>query len=279
MKKILFIDTNIFIQCSFLEIEDGDTISSLEKVLDLLVGWMSLLLPEVTELETHSRLIAKERDFIKSIDLLKDKSKQYDWLGKHVTKDVNDAISLVLKQRLENYEKVKTTINSIFNHHNVIKVPLKHEHITEAYKFYIMKKKPFIDELKQPIQSDCLNLIAIKEALDKECSGYEFYFCSRDGDFYNTPQNQASVKGGVTKIDVWDLHTDITNLIQIKWYHRNLLQLLNDKFWVTFNSEEISEFDRWPFLEQSISPMDSWFWMATWNLVGETNNNSSTVIS
>lgn len=275
MKKFLFIDTNIFIQCSFLEVEDGDTIQSLEKLLEILsVSQNYLILPEVTRLEISHRLTTKKDEISIAINKIKSETRQeYNWLGKKITKDINDSITGVLDERLRNYEKVSTKIEEIFMLKNTINIPLKPGHLSEAYKFYITKRKPFTSKntwahtYPPSIQSDCLNIIAIQEFLQTE-TGYELYFCCRDWDFFNETDNTQ-------------LHEEIIGFIKIHKFNKNLWSLLQEGFWVKFSPVDIQKFDDLSladlFGEKNTITSD--IITSTWNFstteVGETSENIS----
>lgn len=272
MKKFLFIDTNIFIECSFLEIEDWDRIQSLEKLITILSNDNYLLLPEVTKLEIFQRLETKKDEITSKIDKIKWETKEYNWVWLKIWRDINEKITEVLNERIENYEKVKTKIEEIFWNENVIHITLTWNHIAEAYKFFLTKRKPFTEkniwkDAKFPpsIQSDCLNIIALNEYLNTE-SSYEFYFCSRDSDFLDNT-------------DKTKLHTDITSYIKVTEFNKNLWTLLKNHFWITFSTEDIQKFDDlwwlfndlfWERNNQNINTYSDSKSQQS-NLIGETN--------
>src|SRR4051794_24181372 len=117
--RYLLIDTNIFIQCCLLELEEGDDLDVLKKLHDVLsLGKVKLLLPEIIELEFYASLNEKVEKLKKQIGKHKRSINEDSELDNIVKSDMLAKLSDCLKEREKNTDKVQSEISSIFSDKN-----------------------------------------------------------------------------------------------------------------------------------------------------------------
>jgi hypothetical protein len=234
--RYLFIDTNIYVQCCLLELE-GDDINALTKLHRLLDSKkITLLLPEVVELEFYKVLEEKTGELKKKVGSYKESINKDASLDKKIKNDLISKLDECIKEREKNKEKVKKEIGEIFRSDvGVIKKELhiKPDNIVNAYKLFLAGKKP--SKLNRgEIQADCL-IVEILADYFKGKDNYELFFCGRDkADF--------TVNSG-TDNKMLKIHPDISKKFKHIEYHANLFQLLNDKFKAEYSKKSIEKLE------------------------------------
>lgn len=239
MSKFICADTNIFIQCCLLESADN-TVKILDDLIDLLdKKQITLLLPEVIELEFFKVLeekstkikdkITKHGNEFSADGSLRDGTKK-----KFVIK-IQEFIDELERTKTETLKKVQT----IFNHKETLKLKITPDCITQAYKYSIHKEKPFSKNLQDgngskkdyTFQQDCLIVEILKSFLENK-KDYVFYFCSDNSSDF---AEETNVNDKVV------IHNDIKkNFFHIELYD-NLFDLFNSKFDTTYSKTIIEE--------------------------------------
>lgn len=233
-RPYILIDTNIFIQCCLLELEKGDDLSVLEKLNTLLQeDKLYILLPEVVELEFHSRLNKKIESMKRYIADYKKQIGKDSNLDERVKSDMIEKIGECLEERERNTEIVKTEIEKVFKSSNTIRLSITPEDIVNAFRCSLREDKPFNSSLGINIQSDVLIVEAAKKYFSNR-EKYSFYICSNNkADFAEVIEKEGKKVSIATEIKKEFDHIE---------YYPNLLQLLNDKFKAGYEQEDIKNF-------------------------------------
>lgn len=188
--KTLFVDTQLFVACAFLTMEEGhspEAIDGLSKYLEN--SSARLLLPEVVEIEFFSVvndeliIIDKlKKQFLEELDtifsnfplVMNDKDK-FKNLGKKIFED-----------RKKSSELAKTNARRLFDSKNTIKIPITEDILIRAYKRALSGQKPYEPEFSLPrrkpinlIDADCLIFESILSHFNK-ADRIEMIFCSND---------------------------------------------------------------------------------------------------
>jgi len=176
--KYVFIDTNIFISCAFLE-RKGDTVQQIEKLSQLInSNSIKLLLPEIVEIE----LERKTKDQLITIKSQVEKLKNTvikSFPGSLLTDKSNllKEIDGMFKKREVSSHSASKKLNKIFKSENVIKIPLYQKIFFNAYKRALKGLKPSKAERKIIIDQDCLIIESINNSILKFVIK-ELIFCS-----------------------------------------------------------------------------------------------------
>lgn len=238
MNKFICTDTNIFIQCCLLESED-DTAKILDRLIDSLNNDqnLKLLLPEVIELEFFRVLEEKttriEEKVNKIIDEIERDQSLQDGTKNKIALKLNAFVADLESNKAESLEKIKT----IFGHSNTIKIGITPEALTNAYKYFIHKGKPFSRNLEDrskkdtSIQQDCLIIELLRTFLKNE-RDYEFYFCS---------DNSSDFAAEVTTNSETAIHSDIKKYFNHIELYETLYDLFNKKFGSEYPEKVIEE--------------------------------------
>ncbi|MFA5925619.1 MAG: PIN domain-containing protein [Parcubacteria group bacterium] len=233
MKKYLFIDTNIYIQCCLLELEGDnlDTLNDLEKLLEK--NKVKLLLPEVVELEFYKRIEEKMEELKNKIGSYKESINKGD-LDKKIKKDLIKKLGECMKDREKNTEKVKKKMEEIFeNKKFTIKknLEINENNLINSYKTFLSGKKPYKKEGKGEIQPDCLiieTLVSFFNGIRK----YDLFFCSSNKKDF--AQHQGDKKDLI-------IHSEVAKRFKNIKYYENLFELLNAEFGGQYSEESIKE--------------------------------------
>lgn len=135
--KYLCIDTNIFIQCCLLELEEGDDINSLNDLIKVLdKNKVKLLLPEIIEIEFHKKLNERFESIEKSINKHKENIGFDNALPQKVKQEMIKNIDECIKKRDKNKIKVEKSITKIFSHKNTLttKMEIDGDLMAKGYK-------------------------------------------------------------------------------------------------------------------------------------------------
>lgn len=233
MKTYLCIDTNIFIQCCLLQIEGDDinALKSLKEVLD--ADSVTLLLPEVVQIEFEKKLPKTIIDLEAQMALMKEYIARNSGMGKKVIHELCQKMDSIVENRKDNTDNVRNEISEIFSHKNTKKIPLTSKIILEATRHVLMAKKPSNDQ-NWVINADVLLINSVKDYLKKE-TDYNLYFVSSNyKDFSNSEKDSSTDT-------VLLIHNDIGKMFHHIEYYRLLLKLLTDKFGKTYTSEDITK--------------------------------------
>ncbi len=234
--KYLLIDTNVYIQCCLLELEEGDDFNVLKKLHSLLENnQLILLLPEVIELEFNKILEEKTNKLVNKIGEYKKSINKDNDLDSGVIKDLLQKLKECVDERLKNKNNVKQEIKEIFSHKNTLRLPLNSDIITEAYKLFLSGNKPYNKDEFGEIQPDCLILETAKDYFLNFLTQnqYEFYFCSLNkGDFTDK---------SITDNDELIIAKAISVNFKHIMYYNNLLKLLNDNFNTKYSQKTIDK--------------------------------------
>ena len=176
--KYVFIDTNIFLSCAFLE-KKGYTVQQIEKLSQLInSNAIKLLFPEIVEIELERKTKEQLITIKSQVENLKNTVNK-SFPGSLLT-DKNNLLKEIdgmFKKREVSSHEASKKLNKIFKSENVFKIPLNQEIFFNAYKRVLKGLKPSKAERNFIIDHDCLIIESINNSILK--SGIkELIFCS-----------------------------------------------------------------------------------------------------
>jgi hypothetical protein len=231
IRKIVFVDTNIFVSCIFEEME-GLNLGFLDKIKKLLnKNKIILVLPEVIKNEIENELKMGFYNLENGIESKlserisekeKDKKKK-SLLPEIYRKLEKDGVKLLkIKQK-----KSETIINSIFEHKNTRIIKLNNDIITLGITRSLRMIPPYNDYNKdKPTflkDRDCIAfeslLYSSKEI--KDSNNLELIICTDDCDYYRRDDKN--------KLDS-EIEKDASRKFKTIFVYKNLIQMLRKKF-------------------------------------------------
>lgn len=237
MPIYLCIDTNIFIQCAFLEIEEGDDIRMLETITGLLDNnTIKFVVPEVIEIELTKCLKDKIKELTDAINDIKEKNLPKTKIDKKVQKDLVSKMMELVKEREKTTEAATKVIRGLFEHPNTQKLPLTSEILVNTVKHTISGKKPCKTDRSYTINSDNLIIQTLKNYFDATVDDYELIFCSANKSDFT--EDSLTDLGNTPKI-----HPDIRSLFKNISYYDKLDGLLQKRFGIKFTDEDIKKIE------------------------------------
>jgi hypothetical protein len=189
--KTLFVDTQLFVACAFLTMEEGhspEAIDGLSKHLEN--SSARLLLPEVVEIEFF-RVVNDE--LIKIDELKKPFLKGLDDIFSGLPLVMNEKVKFrklgneIFDKRKKSSGLAKINARRLFDSENTIKIPITGDILIKAYKRALSGQKPYEPEFCSPqctkpinlIDADCLIFESILSHFNK-ADGIEMIFCSKN---------------------------------------------------------------------------------------------------
>ena len=188
--KTLFVDTQLFVACALLTMEEGhspEAIDGLSKHLEK--SSARLLLPEVVEIEffrvVNDKLIKideSKKSFLKGLDdifsgfpLVMNEKVKFRKLGNEI-----------FDERKKSSGLAKINAGRLFDSENTIKIPITGDILIKAYKRALSGQKPYEPEFSLPrrkpinlIDADCLIFESILSHFNK-ADRIEMIFCSNN---------------------------------------------------------------------------------------------------
>lgn len=229
--KYLFIDTNIYVQCCLLQIE-GDDIGALKKVHDLLNDdRVTLLLPEVVELELYKILNLKGEEIKKKIGSYQETINKDSDLDEKIKRDLVLKIKEVAESRSTNTEKAIKEIEVLLKSKGTAILRITPNQIISSYKQFLSGRKPYKEGQPGSIQPDCLIIDALSEYLSDK-TNYDLYFCSSNTEDFSV-RDDKEIK----------IHPEIKSRFGHIKFYSNLYELLNKEFEATYSKESIEKLD------------------------------------
>lgn len=230
--KYLLIDTNIYIQCCLLELE-GDDHGVLKKLHSLLEeNKLTLLLPEVIQLEFEKNLQEKFEKIKNQIGRYKEAINKDGELDSKVKKDLMSKLTECSDERARNKSEGIQTIKKIFQHKNTQKIKLNSLAMENAYRRFLANKKPYSKREDGQIQPDCLLVEGVNEYL-KDKTDYELFLCSANkDDFSDNPKEKDQ-----PIIIARDISANFSNIK----YYVNLFQCFDENFQTKYPKKVIEK--------------------------------------
>lgn len=240
MKKLLFIDTNIFISCIYKEIENLD-IKPLKDVLKKLKqDELILIMPEIIEKEIYYTLDKNFSDYKKQLiddfkNLIEKKGSER---GSHLIKDVlKESQTNCLSKVNEAMEEGKKIVKEIILQKNTKKVPLENELIMKGIRRSIFKIPPFTDNRDKPqhtTNQDCFAFESVLKFLeDKTYKKYTLVACINDADYYLNKEDDTLKKA---------IEDDLKKYIKYIKSYKNPLEMLKKEFSAGYSKIDIDKF-------------------------------------
>ncbi|MGM0410325.1 MAG: PIN domain-containing protein [Bacillota bacterium] len=225
----LFIDTNIYMFCALLT-KNNYGPNLLKNLLEILENKdITLIVPEVVELEFYRKLDQEFERLKKSINNYSEKFKNNfpSYLEEDKSRIYNQIDNLVIK-REKSIEETKKVYNRILQHNNTKVVELSEEIITNSYRRSLKGLEPSsLNSNINGINPDVLIVESIIKFYKKNTTK-RFIFCSdniKDFAEFNNEKN------------VHILHSDISDDLPNKSiFYRKLPRVLSNEF-----NEEINE--------------------------------------
>jgi predicted nucleic-acid-binding protein len=183
--KHLFIDTNNFLSCALIT-QSSHTPGTIEKLENLLNSDKTkLFLPEIIEIEFFrlvdielSKIQKSVNNFIETINI-----NFPNYLNKEKQEFIKSTEDIFKKRQFAS-KVAKAKFNNLYKSKNIVKIPLTLDIFINAYKRALAGKKPYkyercpeCNELKNPIDNDCLIFESILAKI-KEIGTSELIFCS-----------------------------------------------------------------------------------------------------
>ena len=244
--RIVFIDTNIFINCALEEAEKSD-LKILEKIIKALQsGKMVLILPEIIQ----SEIIVNHRD---GFDRLKIHAEKYfENFGKEKSKLLIKTLECSRKQILLEIENKRQStlkiMQDIFKHKNTIKIKLTDALILLGLKRSLLMLPPYsnIDTTKNEDRKrekwvytkdqDCIAfeslLFYIKS--HKEVKNATCIICSHDYDYFDKIGKIEKLKKEIVN----DLEKKCSKVL----FYSDPLSMLTKQFKAQYSKKQVQEF-------------------------------------
>jgi len=204
-KKIVFIDTNIFLACATAEINDSD-IDVLEKIHSRLErDEMTLLLPEVIKEETYRKLeeaFGRFREASKIPDAVganpeQKKDAKLKLLKEIQQDEIKKANEQVLKKIKEREDAANKLLSKIFKHKNTVEIALSDEVILSGLRRSALVMRPSSaangDKAHHTKDIDCLAWESVLAGLkaNEDFKSAALFICTRDSDYFGTSKDET----------------------------------------------------------------------------------------
>lgn len=248
MKKIVFIDTNVFIDCVY-KMTDNLDCKPLEEILKKLeINELILILPEITEKEILEILSSKSNELKKKID---NSFNQVEKNVEHEMKKDEGKVSRIIKDLIQQGKEkctdgvqkeiekgVKITKN-IINHNNVKKVEMTDYLMLKGMRRSLFKVAPFeANNKKKGVHTkdqDCIAFESILSFLKEgDYKGYTFIVCAADADYFDGKEEGENLGEEIVK--------DLKKFCKEVRGYRNPLKMLNEEFSSNYSKEYIEEY-------------------------------------
>ncbi|MCK5061930.1 DUF4935 domain-containing protein [Candidatus Parcubacteria bacterium] len=238
--KIVFIDTNIYINCAYEEFEDLN-LDVLDKIIENLDSdKMILVLPEIIKSEV---LVNLKNRFDKIKKAIPDSFSSISFkkeLENNKSKTVSKLISKSKKYFIKEFEKSnKSTIDiiqKVITHKNTNIVPLTDQLVLRGINRSLLKKAPYSKMEKAYTKDcDCIAFETLKQYLTKlkNSKKYSCIICSDDSDYFkNIKENKLSE----------DIILEVEKLSGKIIGYNNPLEMLKNEFEATYSEEEVEKF-------------------------------------
>lgn len=235
-QKIVFIDTNIFVNCAFKEAEDSD-LDILEKLAAKIEsGDIYIVIPEIIQEETLFELEEKFQELeeqVKQLDAKTNKTSQL--LEEAVAKAKDAALAKIAERRAA----ATAGLEKIFSNAGAHKVPLSEALIQRGTWRSLLKIPPArVGGRRKPVHSRDQDSIAFESLLehiqqmgagDKEC-----IICTADSDYYEDVKKQKLHPRLIN-----DLSPACSSVLS----YTNPLKLLKEQFGADVSNEELQRYD------------------------------------
>lgn len=248
--KIVFIDTNIFINCALAETRDLDRVADIDTLKDVKEKLdnkeMILVLPENIRAEIITEMKIGFKKLKKYINDSFSKVNSYE-------KENKGKISMLIKEEIEKSKKdlidkiikksktISKTVNEIIEHKNVKIVKLSDKIALLGIKRSLLMKRPYTpqsSENKNPKAAylrdqDCVAFESFLSYLNKNKKGLkksECIICSDDSDYFEDFKKNI-------------LHDNIIQEIKCKKLsgYKDILDMLEKEFGNKYSEEQIKE--------------------------------------
>lgn len=136
---------------------------------------LSLLLPEVVELEFEKILQEKTERIINQVGEYKAIINKDNSLDLRIRKDMLNGLDLTIKDRKENTTVVKRKIKEIFHHKNTQKIQLDVSSLLDAFRAFLANERPYSKSESNSLQPDCL-IIEMVSGYLKDKNNYSLFY-------------------------------------------------------------------------------------------------------
>ena len=239
-KRLVFVDTSIFISCAMEQLEELD-LGVLTKILSKMkVGGMDLVLPENTKAETLHQLevgFDRVKNFV--VKQLTAKSEEKGSVSKILERALANVRSNLLKEIERNKDNTKNVLNEIFSHKATHNIPITDELILSGMRRSVLKRAPFTNKNSESTHTKDQDCIAFESVLkflsDGNHKNTKLIICADDGDFFEVDNKNKYV-----------LHSDIIN--DVKSFcenpvgYRSPLEFLKKEFGEEFPKDREEEY-------------------------------------
>lgn len=235
-QKIVFIDTNIFVNCAFKEAEDSD-LDILEKLASKIEsGEILIVIPEIIQEETLFELEEKFKELQEDVKKLDAKTNKTSRLLEEAVEKAKD---FALEKISERRAATTAGLTRIFLSAKAHRVPLSDALIQRGTRRSLLKIAPArASGRHKAAHSRDQDAIAFESLLEfirqmgkdeKEC-----IICTADSDYYEDAQKQ--------KLHL-RLIEDLSPICSAVLSYTNPLKMLKDQFGEDISNEELQRYD------------------------------------
>jgi len=242
--KIIFIDTNVFINCVFKEDEDLG-IDTIDQIIEKLNGQKTvLILPEIIKTEVIEEIHGKFINLIKYIEeRLQNESLKNSFKNTRISHLFEETVKENKNEIIKKINKIEDSIlkkvNEIFNHKNTKRLTLSEKLILAGMKRSLLKLAPYSNPNVSSKKTayikdvDCIAFESLLEYINKNSNKKKskIIICTNDIDYFENFEKNKLCS---------DILKDINNK-NVSAY-TNPLEMLNKEFDKQYSREQLNKY-------------------------------------
>lgn len=274
MKKLLFIDTNVFLHCVLQRTEDLDCepLKDIAKKLD--DDKLLLIMPEITGNEIFNTLkeeVSKLKEIIEENfkNLSQNISKGKDRVSRLITDSIKDSRENCLKRIDDANEKGLEIIKKIVAHKNTKKVKMTNDLILSGMKRSLLKRPPFSIEKNKGSHTkdqDCIAFESLLFFLKKgKYKKYILITCIDDRD-YKRKKDSNELKR--------EIEEELSKLCKTVKSYQNPLKMLKEEFSTHYSEKDIKQYTFSTMVSPTITNISDYFNLSPASTVHDSLGNS-----
>lgn len=250
-RKIIFIDTNVFIACSLEEV-DNLNLRILEDIKSGLDKKMFLVLPENIKQEIVFILKDKFNNLKQAVEnnfTIKKLIEKNDKLSGFLKDPLEESKKTILKNIDEKKASIMKVLEIIFNHENTKKIIINNELMMSGLKRAVLIKAPFTDKNSYITHQDCLAVEALLSIIKKNRNWRKLnvIICTDDPDYFDDDEKTKLHK---------DIKEDLASKCNKASIYSNPVDMLNREF-----KEKYTQADKDNYIKASEMVYDPKIWL------------------
>lgn len=243
-KKLVFIDTSIFMSCFTEKLVEERGFDVLNKILAKMDGGeITLILPENIKAETLHKLeceLNRVKDRVsKQLDVAANEAAKQEKEGKLLENSLKRARQIATEEVQDKYKNTKEVIEKIFGHKETKLISISDGVLLEGIRRSVLKRAPFTDPRMKDTENshtkdqDCIAFEATRKFLkdNVDLKDSRFIICVDDKDFFGVDGRLRS-----------EVKEDVASLCREAVGYKNPLSLLKEEFKERYSQSEVEEY-------------------------------------